>query len=160
MKRAIVAYHRDEEDHWVAELDCGHNQHVRHQPPFFNRPWTQSREGRDGMLGEKLNCVRCDALEWPENLQFLRKTAKFDQDDFPAGLKKDHATKAGTWGKIKLLEGRMLYVCQTPVEQTIELDERTPGIIPPELLHHVEPLGRVRFLIEFYSCRSDQFGTN
>ncbi|MCI5106196.1 MAG: DUF3565 domain-containing protein [Pseudomonadales bacterium] len=157
MQRAIVAYHKDEEDDWVAELDCCHNQHVRHQPPFFNRPWTQSQEGRDSMLGQQLNCVRCDALEWPENLQFLRKTDVFDQDSFPEGLKKDHATKPGTWGKIIILEGRMLFVCQAPVAQTIELDQHTPGIIPPELLHHVEPLEEVSFFIEFYSGRSGQF---
>ncbi|MCP4433136.1 MAG: DUF3565 domain-containing protein, partial [Gammaproteobacteria bacterium] len=45
MKQAIVGYHRDEENHWVAELECGHNQHVRNSPPFINRPWVESESG-------------------------------------------------------------------------------------------------------------------
>ena len=61
MKQAIVGYHKDEEEHWVAQLDCGHNQHVRHQPPFVNRPWVVTKAGRDSMLGRELNCVKCDA---------------------------------------------------------------------------------------------------
>ncbi|WP_448214248.1 DUF3565 domain-containing protein [Colwellia sp. MEBiC06753] len=39
MKQAIVGYHQDEEQHWVARLACGHNQHVRHDPPWIQRPW-------------------------------------------------------------------------------------------------------------------------
>jgi tellurite resistance-related uncharacterized protein len=150
MQRAIVGYHKDEEDDWVAELDCCHNQHVRHQPPFFNRPWTQSQEGRDSMLGQQLSCVRCDALEWPEGLQLLRTTPEFNEANFPEGIRKDHSTKTGVWGRIIIAEGRMRYVCQAPVAREFELDSETPGIIPPELLHHVEPLGTLRFCIEFY----------
>lgn len=65
MKRAITGYHKDEAGDWVAELDCGHGQHVRHKPPFFNRPWTCTPQGRRSMLGHKLNCVRCDAGQPP-----------------------------------------------------------------------------------------------
>ena len=61
MKQPIVGYHRDEEDHWVAELACGHNQHVRHSPPLVNRPWVVTEAGRNSMLGHALNCVKCDA---------------------------------------------------------------------------------------------------
>jgi hypothetical protein len=61
MQQPIVGYHRDEEDHWVAELDCGHNQHVRHNPPLVSRPWVVSEQGRESMLGHELNCVKCDA---------------------------------------------------------------------------------------------------
>ncbi|AMX01308.1 DUF3565 domain-containing protein [Microbulbifer thermotolerans] len=60
MQQPICGYHRDEEDHWVAELTCGHNQHVRHDPPWQNRPWVTSRAGRDSMLGHLLNCKKCD----------------------------------------------------------------------------------------------------
>ena len=60
MKQPITGYHRDEEDHWVAELYCGHNQHVRHDPPLVSRPWVVTEEGRNSMLGYELNCVKCD----------------------------------------------------------------------------------------------------
>ncbi|MCH9742720.1 MAG: DUF3565 domain-containing protein [Proteobacteria bacterium] len=55
----IVGYHQDDEGDWVAELACGHNQHVRHNPPWFNRPWTTSNAGREAMLGQRLGCRKC-----------------------------------------------------------------------------------------------------
>ncbi|MBN8429402.1 MULTISPECIES: DUF3565 domain-containing protein [Microbulbifer] len=61
MQQPIVGYHRDDERHWVAQLACGHNQHVRHDPPWQNRPWVTTREGRQRKLGLKLACKKCDA---------------------------------------------------------------------------------------------------
>jgi hypothetical protein len=60
MKQAICGYHQDEENHWVAQLACGHFQHVRHNPPFMNRPWVISFKGREAMLGHLLKCKKCD----------------------------------------------------------------------------------------------------
>ncbi len=61
MRRPISGFHQDDEGHWVAELDCGHNQHVRHEPPWVNRPWVTSAEGRRRALGRELECRKCDA---------------------------------------------------------------------------------------------------
>jgi Protein of unknown function (DUF3565) len=58
--RAIVGFHVDEANDWVAELACGHNQHVRHNPPWTNRPWVVTEEGRRSSLGAVLNCRKCD----------------------------------------------------------------------------------------------------
>jgi hypothetical protein len=66
MKRQITGFHQDEERHWVAELECGHGQHVRHDPPWQNRPWVATEEGRRQYLGVELDCKRCDA-EGPED---------------------------------------------------------------------------------------------
>tara|TARA_B100002003_G_scaffold34324_1_gene29614 strand:- start:2999 stop:3220 length:222 start_codon:yes stop_codon:yes gene_type:complete len=60
MKQPITGYHKDEESHWVAQLACGHNQHVRHTPPWVNRPWVTTEEGRESMLGFELDCLKCD----------------------------------------------------------------------------------------------------
>lgn len=57
----IVGYHRDDEGDWVAELACGHNQHVRHNPPWNNRPWTETEAGRQSMIGQQLGCRKCVA---------------------------------------------------------------------------------------------------
>jgi len=56
----IVAYHKDDENHWVARLACGHFQHVRHNPPWVNRPWVETLVGRKSMLGHQLKCKKCD----------------------------------------------------------------------------------------------------
>lgn len=60
MQRAITGFHRDAENHWVADLECGHTRHVRHNPPWQNRPWVETEEGRARFLGTMLNCVACD----------------------------------------------------------------------------------------------------
>lgn len=60
MKRAIIGFHQDELKHWVADLNCGHTQHVRHDPPWQNRPWVVSADGRSEKIGFELNCVECD----------------------------------------------------------------------------------------------------
>lgn len=59
----IVGFHQDEELHWVAELECGHNQHVRHNPPWINRPWVITPEGRATAMGQTLACPLCDRKE-------------------------------------------------------------------------------------------------
>jgi hypothetical protein len=60
MQQPIVGFHLDDAQDWVAELACGHDQHVRHNPPWFNRPWTQTHEGRQSALGMELDCRKCD----------------------------------------------------------------------------------------------------
>jgi hypothetical protein len=58
--RKIVAFHQDSENHWVADLDCGHTQHVRHDPPWTTRKWVTTPEGRSSRLGTELLCKKCD----------------------------------------------------------------------------------------------------
>ena len=59
MLQKIIGFHLDEEQHWVADLECGHGQHVRHTPPWQNRPWVMTEQGRKEKLGVKLNCKKC-----------------------------------------------------------------------------------------------------
>ncbi|MFK7795687.1 MAG: DUF3565 domain-containing protein [Gammaproteobacteria bacterium] len=60
MKQKIFAYHQDDECDWVAELECGHYQHVRHNPPWMNRLWVLTEQGRQSKLGFELECKKCD----------------------------------------------------------------------------------------------------
>jgi len=60
MMQPIAGYHTDDEGHWVAQLACGHNQHVRHDPPWMVREWVTTASGRQKMLGHLLDCVKCD----------------------------------------------------------------------------------------------------
>ena len=59
VSRRIVGFFADEEHHWVARLECGHNQHVRHTPPWMNRPWVMTPEGRVNAVGQVLPCRKC-----------------------------------------------------------------------------------------------------
>ncbi|NND91887.1 MAG: DUF3565 domain-containing protein [Granulosicoccus sp.] len=66
MLQKITGFHKDELDDWVAELDCRHTQHVRHRPPWINRAWVESLQGRLSRLGEPLDCLKCDRNEPPD----------------------------------------------------------------------------------------------
>jgi hypothetical protein len=55
----IAGFRCDEHGDWVAELACGHSQHMRHRPPWQNRAWTQSEEGRASKLGAPIECPLC-----------------------------------------------------------------------------------------------------
>ncbi|MFO0578841.1 MAG: DUF3565 domain-containing protein [Polyangia bacterium] len=151
MQRPIIGFQKDEAGDWVARLSCGHGQHVRHKPPFFSRPWTQSEEGRASMQGQPLDCVRCDRLELPEGAVAYKRTPEFDERSMPDGLRRDHTTRAGTWGRLHVVAGRLRYCVDEPTPREQLLDPATPGIIPPEVHHHVEPLADepVRFFVEF-----------
>jgi hypothetical protein len=60
MEQRIAGFHQDEQGDWIADLACGHGQHVRHQPPFVNRPWVLSQEGRAAQLGQMIACKKCE----------------------------------------------------------------------------------------------------
>jgi tellurite resistance-related uncharacterized protein len=153
MNRPIVGFRTDEEGDWVALLSCGHPQHVRHRPPFTERPWVTTAEGRRSKLGQMLGCVRCDALELPAGFVAYRQTGVFTEETVPAALRADHTTKAGVWARIVVLEGRLRYrVAALGVD--VELAPDRAGIVPPEVPHQVEPLGRVRFFVEFHRAAS------
>jgi uncharacterized protein DUF3565 len=63
VRQPIVGYHLDDEGQWVAELACGHGQHVRHEPPWQVRPWVTTPEGRAKFLGFELECLKCERGE-------------------------------------------------------------------------------------------------
>jgi len=69
MEQPITGFHRDNDNVWVAELSCGHFQHMRHNPPFTQRPWVTTEAGRESMLGERLNCLKCDAGAPPDKIR-------------------------------------------------------------------------------------------
>jgi hypothetical protein len=66
LNQPIVGYHQDDVQNWVARLACGHTQHVRHDPPWINRPWVITAEGRRSHLGTELPCKKCDAGAPPD----------------------------------------------------------------------------------------------
>ena len=77
-------------------------------------------------------------------------TPEFSDGSIPASLLRSHRTKAGTWAKIVVLEGRLLYRILEPETKEIELSPERPGIVEPEEAHEVEAVGPVRFRVEFW----------
>ncbi|AOR77762.1 DUF1971 domain-containing protein [Novosphingobium resinovorum] len=79
------------------------------------------------------------------------RSPEFTEATLPAALRRQHSTKAGTWALIHVLEGELIYRIYEPASQTT-LTPGTPGVVVPEQLHEVEPLGAVRMYVEFYSA--------
>ena len=149
MKRTITGFHLDEDGDGVADLDCGHGRHVRHRPPFVDRPWVVSGAGRAAMLGVELDCVRCDRMEWPDGYAVYRRTPEFDETTVPAGLTSEHATKRGVWARIHVVSGAVLYHVGPPIGRSFRVGPASSAVIVPEVRHRVEPEGPVRFFVEF-----------
>ncbi|MGH9099618.1 MAG: DUF3565 domain-containing protein, partial [Acidimicrobiales bacterium] len=144
MDRSIAGFHLDPEGDWVAELDCGHNQHVRHRPPFQMRPWVLDEAERAAHLDTPLDCPLCERGELPEGLEFVWRSAKWDADSLPRGLRRSHKLAPGTWGRLVVEEGRLTYRADTtePTDQVLEAG----GVqaIPPCVEHEVEPGAEVQ----------------
>ena len=77
-----------------------------------------------------------------------RTTAVFDEETLPAALRKEHCTKAGAWGIIRVLEGKLRLAFPGGREEL--LDPSHPGLIRPGETHFVEPIGAMRMQVEFY----------
>jgi hypothetical protein len=60
MDRSIVGFRQDDLGDWIAILDCGHSQHVRHEPPWQVREWVTTDPGRQGRIGSSLPCRQCE----------------------------------------------------------------------------------------------------
>ena len=86
----------------------------------------------------------------PEGVSRYGGTPEFSDGAIPASLLRSHRTKAGTWARIVVLEGRLLYRILEPGIEEFELSPERPGIVEPEVLHEVEAIGRVRFRVDFY----------
>ena len=78
-----------------------------------------------------------------------RSTPVFDEKTLPAALRSRHNTKAGVWGMIRVIEGRLKLRYLDPVSEVV-LEPDRPGLILPEQPHEVEPLGAMRMQVDFY----------
>ncbi|MGH0030653.1 MAG: DUF3565 domain-containing protein [Myxococcota bacterium] len=153
MRRPITGFHRDEAGDFVAELSCGHGQHVRHDPPLVERPWVLSEEGRASRLGDTLDCVRCDARELPEGYEAFRRTRSFDADSLPDALRSRHDTKAGIWARIHVTAGEVTYRVHEPYHTQERLTPAAPGTVLPEVPHELSGDGTFQVYVEFWRRR-------
>ena len=83
-----------------------------------------------------------------------KHTPVFDEKTLPAGLRREHRTKPGVWGVIRVLDGRLRYQILEPASEVI-LEPGHPGLVLPDQPHLVEPLGPMRMQVEFYNQLPD-----
>jgi tellurite methyltransferase len=150
VQRSIVGFHQDDVGDWVAELSCLHGQHVRHRPPFYDRPWVVNERERAARIGADLECPLCDRAEMPEGLTLVRCAGPFTAETTPAALRTRHRVADGTWGCLRVLEGSLWFAMErhSPFEVCVAAGARQA--IPPGMPHSLRLEGPVRFSIEFF----------
>lgn len=86
----------------------------------------------------------------PDNVAHYKTTPEFTQDTVPQGLQRNHTTAADVWGRIVVHEGSLRYTIEEPELEHHLLSPGSPGIVEPQVVHHVEIIGPVRFSVEFH----------
>ena len=102
--RRIIGFCQDSEQHWVAVLECGHSQHVRHTPPWEVRPWVLTADGRADHLGTTLPCRLCEG-EYPRSTGAVQ-------------VRRAEPSDARDWAELR----QALWPAQSPEELAAEAD--------------------------------------
>ena len=151
MQRAMKGFHQDADGHWVAELACGHSQHVRHDPPLTLRPWVLTPEGRSERLGQELECPLCDHKVMPTGYSPYKRTASFTRETVPPGLLQRHSTKTGVWALLHVSRGALeFWEAEAGGESRQLVSAGQNAVIRPEVEHRVIPLDDLEFSVEFW----------
>ncbi|MGB5948847.1 MAG: DUF1971 domain-containing protein [Parvibaculum sp.] len=87
----------------------------------------------------------------PPDAVAYKRTPVFDEYTVPAPLLHRHNTKAGVWGLLHILEGKLVYRTLDPVTEVVVDPSAPPVVIEPQALHEVALIGPVRFFVEFHS---------
>lgn len=83
-----------------------------------------------------------------------RSTPVFDEGTLPAALRREHRTKPGVWGVVRVLEGELkLFYVDSP--KVLIVSPGSPGLLLPDQPHFVEPVGKMRMQVEFYDQPPD-----
>jgi tellurite resistance-related uncharacterized protein len=85
----------------------------------------------------------------PANAVAYRRTPEFSELTIPAALRSRHSTKRGVWGRICVARGQLRYRILEPTLEEHILSPQQPGVVEPQVVHEVEPIGEVRFYVEF-----------
>ena len=86
----------------------------------------------------------------PADVVSYRRTPEFTESSVPAALLRSHTTKPAVWAQIRVVEGELRYRIFGPSPESHVLTPNVPGVVEPEVPHEVEPVGRVRFYVEFF----------
>ena len=85
----------------------------------------------------------------PPDVVPYQRTPEFSEATVPAALRNCHNTKAGVWGRIFVLRGSLRYRILEPDPEEQVLSPEHPGVVEPEVPHQIEPIGEVRFFVQF-----------
>jgi tellurite resistance-related uncharacterized protein len=81
------------------------------------------------------------------------RSVEWDEATLPAGLRRAHRLGTGTWGRITIRAGSLVFHAQTDPPIEVELEEGSTRVIPPGVEHDVDPVGPVRLTLDFMTVQ-------
>ena len=151
MLRSITGFHLDDENHWVAKLECFHGQHQRHNPPLISRPWVVTDDGRNARLGTSLNCLRCDRREMPQGLLPDQAPIEINADTLLADALQDRLDPVMQWGLLRVTCGNLNLVDGLDDNQTLTITAGEELVLIPGLSVRLELEPATELLVDFFS---------
>jgi tellurite resistance-related uncharacterized protein len=91
----------------------------------------------------------------PAGLVCTKRTTLFTKGTVPEGLLCAHSIKAGVWGLLRVVRGRVRYCLDTEPGDWLVVAEGGTVMIEPEAPHHVELLDEhSTFFVEFHKVET------
>jgi len=149
VSRTIASHRKDDAGTRVLGLDCGHERHVRHSPPWSHYPWALDDAACDRKLGESIECAHCGQRRLPDRASVYKRTPSFDAGTVPRGLLRDHDTAKGVWARVVVEVGIVRVHFHAPLDEVALGTPSAPVVVPPQLRHHVVLEAEARFHVEF-----------
>eukprot|EP00970_Alexandrium_tamarense_P020516 scaffold15332_cov241-Alexandrium_tamarense.AAC.1 len=131
--------------------------------PTFQRRWNRHQTKPSSMTSSTTSTLSTDENQHESNgmpilpsdvvqyTQVPKVCTKFTATTIPSGLLKEHTTKKGTWGIIRVSKGQLQYSIVEPQQSTHTLDSTSLGVIEPTKLHSIKALSDdVEFVVEFW----------
>lgn len=87
----------------------------------------------------------------PSDLASYKRTPTFNSETVPVALLRDHSTKAGVWGLIHVVTGKVIYRISEP-DEVHRLAPGTLGMVEAEVPHSVKLTGGTEFFVEFWKA--------
>ena len=90
------------------------------------------------------------ATNLPDDVRKYSETPVYSEQTVPDKLTAEHDLKAGVWGKLCVIAGRLDYHVpgEPDLKRAIKTGEHV--VIEPRQVHFVRPIGDVQFKVEFY----------
>ncbi len=73
----------------------------------------------------------------------------FTEETLPDALKRKHCTKRGVWGVVRVTKGEVMLQFEDGTEEQL-LSPGRFGLLLPDQLHWVSPMGKCIMQIDFY----------
>jgi len=86
----------------------------------------------------------------PDSVRKYSETPLFSEQTVPDKLTSEHDLKAGVWGKLCVIAGKLEYHVPGAPDKVHAIKAGEKVVIEPRQVHFVRPIGHVQFKVEFY----------